>query len=413
MSRQRICYCGATAVAFVLLSWGGSVLTARQEAAKPAPQPPSGAAAGKEAAPPVPPADSLENKTHAAGVSLDKMFAEYDLKPHGLPAIPDDPPPHEGALINYPVVIEPPDLLLIEVLEALPGRPISGERLVRPDGMISLGFYGDVHVAGLTLKQAKVKIVQHLRRFLSDEVLGLYEVRSSEEEEKPADAKPPKAQERVPDQRKDRDPFQPDQDKKKVQESRPRTIPSAYKAGPVRQRNVVGSHDGHARPGASIRQVRRVQEAEVKKVEEPRQAVKIPIQAGGQVTITLEVQAGEKQEKAQEDAVGEAEGWMMGPLRAPEDSERVFVDVTAYNSKNYYVAGDVLNPGHLPFTGHETVMDALDYAGGLLPTADPKDIRLVRSGAAASRQEFTRSTWRRSATGATRPPITRSSRGTA
>ena len=48
-------------------------------------------------------------------------------------------------------IIEPPDLLLVEVLEAFPGRPISGERLVRPDGKISLGFYGEVYVAGLTL----------------------------------------------------------------------------------------------------------------------------------------------------------------------------------------------------------------------------------------------------------------------
>ena len=51
-----------------------------------------------------------------------------------LPTIPDDPPPHEGAMISLPHVIEPPDLVIIEVLEALPGRPISGERLVRPDG---------------------------------------------------------------------------------------------------------------------------------------------------------------------------------------------------------------------------------------------------------------------------------------
>ena len=56
--------------------------------------------------------------------------AEYDLKPHPLPPIPDDPPPHEGAMISLPHVVEPPDLILIEVLDALPGRPISGERLV-------------------------------------------------------------------------------------------------------------------------------------------------------------------------------------------------------------------------------------------------------------------------------------------
>ncbi len=69
-------------------------------------------------------------------------------------------------------LIDPPDLILVEVLEALPGRPISGERLVRPDGTISLGFYGDVEVAGLTVREAKEKIVQHMRKFLEDDVAG-------------------------------------------------------------------------------------------------------------------------------------------------------------------------------------------------------------------------------------------------
>ena len=42
-----------------------------------------------------------------------------------------------------------PNILQVEVLEALPGRPISGEqRLVRPDGTISPGYYGDIDVAG-------------------------------------------------------------------------------------------------------------------------------------------------------------------------------------------------------------------------------------------------------------------------
>ena len=60
--------------------------------------------------------------------------------------------PREFNKVSMPdYVVEPPDLLLVEVLEALPGRPISGERLVRPDGKISLGFYGEVYVAGLTI----------------------------------------------------------------------------------------------------------------------------------------------------------------------------------------------------------------------------------------------------------------------
>ena len=66
-------------------------------------------------------------------------------------------------MIDLPLTAEPPDLITVEVLETLPGRPISGERLVRPDGTITLGFYGDIHVRGLTLPQIKTKLVVHLR----------------------------------------------------------------------------------------------------------------------------------------------------------------------------------------------------------------------------------------------------------
>ena len=63
---------------------------------------------------------------------------------------------------------------------------------------------------------------------------------------------------------------------------------------------------------------------------------------------------------------------------APADTDRVFVDVTAYNSKVYYVQGDVASPGRMPITGNETVLDAINYAGGLMATAAPSNIRLVR-----------------------------------
>src|SRR4051812_36969929 len=77
--------------------------------------------------------------------------------------------PREFTKVTMPdYVVEPPDLLIVEVLEALPGRPLSGERLVRPDGKISLGFYGEVFVAGLTTTEIKEKIVLHLRQFLTD-----------------------------------------------------------------------------------------------------------------------------------------------------------------------------------------------------------------------------------------------------
>src|SRR5262249_35810617 len=131
-----------------------------------------------------------------------------------------------------------------------------------PDGKISLGFYGDVYVAGLTIAEAKEKVIFHLRKFLSDENLGLYEMEDSTSPDEPA-------------------------------------------------RPKVGK-DGKP----------------------------IPIDV--------------------------------------KDCDRVFGDVTAYNSKNYYVLGDVAAPGRLPVTGNETVLDAIQFAGGLIPTAAPQNIRLVR-----------------------------------
>jgi polysaccharide biosynthesis/export protein len=158
--------------------------------------------------------------------------------------------PRELSKTNQPpYVVEPPDFLMVEVLEALPARPISGVRLVRPDGTITLGYYGDVYVAGLTLPEVKEKIVIHLRKYLRDDVLGL-----------------------------------------------------------------IGEDltDGHP------------------------------------ITIN------------------------------PRDTDRVYVDVESYNTKFYYVWGDVGLPGKFPSTGNETVLDALCSAGGLLPTAAPQNIRVVR-----------------------------------
>jgi polysaccharide biosynthesis/export protein len=155
-------------------------------------------------------------------------------------------------------VVEPPDMILVEVLAALPGRPISGERLVRPDGKISLGFYGDVYVAGLTVPEVKEKIIHHLQRFINDDALGLLE--------------------------KD--------------------------------------------------------EATGKPAVDP--ATKQPLMIN------------------------------------PKESATVFVDVTAYNSKNYYLLGAVFLPGRLPVTGTDTILDAINYAGGLTPRANHENVILYR-----------------------------------
>lgn len=78
---------------------------------------------------------------------------------------------HEGTRL-----IRPGDLLTIEILETLPGRPLTGQRIVRPDGTISLGFYGDLPVIGLTRHQIKENLIRHMKKFLNDDVLGLVEM---------------------------------------------------------------------------------------------------------------------------------------------------------------------------------------------------------------------------------------------
>jgi hypothetical protein len=104
----------------------------------------------------------------------DQANAELPLPPgffdHPV-ADPKDGPAPEPVKVGQ--------VLVIEVLEALPGRPITGERIVRPDGTIGLGFYGDLRVAGLDRNQIKVKLLEHLREFINDEVLGLYRLNRS------------------------------------------------------------------------------------------------------------------------------------------------------------------------------------------------------------------------------------------
>jgi protein involved in polysaccharide export with SLBB domain len=75
-------------------------------------------------------------------------------------AVPDK----KGEAKTRTYVIEPPDILRLEY-----GHPdgtdpvkITGERLVRPDGTISLGHLGSVPVSGRTVAEARDAIARHL-----------------------------------------------------------------------------------------------------------------------------------------------------------------------------------------------------------------------------------------------------------
>jgi protein involved in polysaccharide export with SLBB domain len=318
----------------------------------------------KEKAKPAPAAD-VEAKQRDVEAEVNKMLEAYDLRPHPEPAIPDDPPPHEGAMVDAPeYVIEPPDLVLVEVLEALPGRPISGERLVRPDGTISLGFYGEVHVRGLTIRQAKVKIIKHLRRFLSDELLGLIDFREENLQPGPIPNLP------------EGDPVQRDEEPKpKPKPGKPRTVPSGYRVRSIGRGTEEPSSARLIRPTDRFR-LMPVARQEEKKAEAVQKPVSIPLELGGQITIKIEIQP--KGKEAEAAPAAQAQGAIPGKPLPPDETNRVFVDVTALNSKHYFVEGDVGAPGQLPFTGRETVLQALHFASGLIPSAEPKDIHLVR-----------------------------------
>ncbi len=63
-----------------------------------------------------------------------------------------------------PYVVEPPDILLIQSSKVLLDQPLAGQHLVRPDGYVSLGIYGEVYVAGYSLDQVRVAVTEQIKK---------------------------------------------------------------------------------------------------------------------------------------------------------------------------------------------------------------------------------------------------------
>ena len=65
--------------------------------------------------------------------------------------------------------IKPDHVLQIDAIGTLVDAPISGIRLVDPDGFVNLGaVYGKVYVLGLTGDAAEAAILAHLQKFISN-----------------------------------------------------------------------------------------------------------------------------------------------------------------------------------------------------------------------------------------------------
>ena len=70
--------------------------------------------------------------------------------------------PRELEMVSMPpYVLEPPDEIEISVRPTAMDIPLTTVT-VQADGVVDLGFNGDVYLAGLTLGQAEMKIAEHL-----------------------------------------------------------------------------------------------------------------------------------------------------------------------------------------------------------------------------------------------------------
>jgi hypothetical protein len=121
-----------------------------------------------------------QGQTQQSGAKPGQSQGEPQQGQGGQPQNPQGNKPNSGQGIQGqaeqskgPHRIAPGDVLQIEVLEALPARPLAGLRRVRNDGTISLGYYGDLEVAGLTRKEVKENLVRHMQKYIADDALGL------------------------------------------------------------------------------------------------------------------------------------------------------------------------------------------------------------------------------------------------
>lgn len=125
------------------------------------------------------------------GHPVHEAIAEHRGGPITVPP-PGEVPAEMAKIVLPEYVIEPPDVLRIEVgvieragtngdksgsaqdkLRSLPLQPVWGDYTVRPDGTLYFGVYGSVQVAGYTLKQAAAAVRESLAKQAFAEAGGL------------------------------------------------------------------------------------------------------------------------------------------------------------------------------------------------------------------------------------------------
>ncbi len=107
----------------------------------------------------------------AAATGCQALPTGHATKHQDEPGVIDADQPRELQMVSMPrYVVEPPDELEIVV------RPTALEFqmmtvVVQADGLLDLGFFGDVYVSGLTLDEVEVKLAEYLQTFASQKKL--------------------------------------------------------------------------------------------------------------------------------------------------------------------------------------------------------------------------------------------------
>jgi polysaccharide export outer membrane protein len=195
------------------------------------------------------------------------------------------------AIPKPPFKIQTLDTIGIRVLKALPDEPIADLFVVDPDGTVNLGAsYGTVKVVGLTIEEAKEEVIKKLQTLVDNPVVSVV-----------------------------------------------------------------------------LAQTRGVQQIRGPHLVRPDGTVSLG--SYGSVSV---VGMRLSEAKAAIEAV------LSQTLQNPE----VILDISAYNSKVYYVILDGGGSGQqivrFPITGNETVLDAIAQVNGLSAVSSTRDIRVVR-----------------------------------
>jgi protein involved in polysaccharide export with SLBB domain len=114
-------------------------------------------------------------------------------------------------------------------------------------------------------------------------------------------------------------------------------------------------------------------ELEIRFFHTPEQNVILPVRPDGFISLPLVYElraAGRTVEEVRRELVERC----ASELAEPE----VAVIVRSFTGYMVHVGGEVANPGVLQLSGPRTVLEAVFEAGGLLPTASPSDVLVVR-----------------------------------